>query len=594
MNSGNPPWIAGDEEHEQPQPAWHADAQAASDVEGRWVSWGVQDIIAGETVTIIGGEPGAGKTFLGCKLVADFARVSQCPVVFATSGQEPPEQLRWRLDQAGADPRRVALVSITPKRFTNPRAGLSDEAIDRRIDVLRRGVLAASSPTIGLLPTEIYASEDSVPQQRPVPLLVVDDVDGWFGRPGQCLPAATLARVIQHLNQLAREFHVAIVVLTRAPMSAEGRLTSAQLARLSQSASVVWLLVKDRGEVLDLGPSFLDANGGSADSGAPIPKTQHLRPKASAHSYSARRWLLPVNNNLAPDGATFGRALELSDGRFRWRPGVAPSLAEATQPSLHNSDRRRLRHAAAVWLEEALAAGPLPSKEIYRQGVENGFSQGTLKRAATELGIFPHKAGFDGGWVMRWTSCASSTKRGEIDVASCASSTECEEIDAASCASSTEREEIDAASCESSTECEEIDAASCESSTECEEIGVTSCESWTKRGEIDVASCASSTECEEIDAASCESSTERGEIGVTSCASSAERGEIGVTSCASSAEREEIDATSCASSQKCERIGASRETEGKPSEADIHNGTSRRERRRQRRRARRTQTLQGA
>jgi hypothetical protein len=201
-NVCDPQWIAADEEDEQAQAVWDVSVDAASDVAGRPVGWVVQNIVADEAVTVIAGEPGAGKTFFGCKLAADVARVLPCRVVLATSGQEPPELLRWRLDQTQADSRRVALVSLTPKRFTERRAGPSERAID--------------------------------------------DVDGWFGRPGQCLSAATLARVIQHLNQLARSLRVAVVVLLRAPMSADGRLTSQQLGRLSQSASVVWLLVKDR------------------------------------------------------------------------------------------------------------------------------------------------------------------------------------------------------------------------------------------------------------------------------------------------------------------------------------------------------------
>ena len=263
----------------------------------------VQNIVLDEAVTVIGGEPGAGKTFLACQLAADAIRVLQCRVVLATSGLEPPELLRWRLDQVGADTRRVALVSLTPKRFTNPRAGPCERAIDERIEVLRRALLAVGDPNSGILPAEINSPR----------LLVIDDVDGWFGGPGQCLSAATVARVIQHLNQLARSLHVAVVVLARTPMSAEGRITSKQLRRLSQSASVVWLLVKDKrevlgGEVLGLGPLVLDASGCTGDSEDPGSKTQDLRPKADAYRQNARRWLLPVKTNLVPDAATGSQA----------------------------------------------------------------------------------------------------------------------------------------------------------------------------------------------------------------------------------------------------------------------------------------------
>jgi hypothetical protein len=611
---GDPKWIAGDEHHDAALAECGVSVEAACRIAGRPVRWLVQNVIPHEAVTVIAGEPGAGKTFFACQLAADAARVSQCRVLLAASSCEAPELLRWRLDQAEADTRRIVLATLTPDGFNDRRGGPSEETIDERMAVLYHTLLGAGDPTSGILPVEAGKAkgkrqkaeegsafsaqvsadeqrrqasgvrpqegyvEDEHPPRNPkskiqnpksdVPelpraaeLLVIDDVDGWFGKPGQCLSAAALARVIQRLNELARSLHVAIVVLVRAQMSAEGRLTSRQLSRLSQSASVVWMVVKDReqgtGQREERSPkskvqspkseegteaddqcemqiakckSQIDASGNRPDSEDLSPKTQDLRPKTSdsnpkskienpksetlAYSQSDRRWLLPVKNNLAPDVATFGRAFELFDGQIRWHADdPAPSLAEATLPSMHHSDRRHVRQAAALWLEEALAAGPLPSKELYRQGVENGFSQGTLKRAATELGIHPHKSGFNGGWEMRWTS--PPVVRGRGTTASCAgfkifagdSAGGDGEMERggdgvmerggdgvmerggdgeterggetrsggvqpicppsrASCASSAEGREMDGTSCASSAECGESCAASCASSDE--------------------------------------------------------------------------------------------------------------------------------
>ncbi|HQU46248.1 MAG TPA: hypothetical protein PK867_25770, partial [Pirellulales bacterium] len=214
-----------------------------------------------------------------------------------------------------------------------------------------------------------------------------------------------------------------------------------------------------------------------------------------AYSQSARRWFLPVKNNLAADADVPGRSFELVDGRIRWHTDdPAPELAEALLPSAHNTDRRRVRNAAMAWLKEALAAGPMPSDELYQQGIKNGFSKGTLLRAAAELGIHSHKTGFNGGWEMRWVPPEAAgpgsmlrarplgfrvvgegererrsdgaTERGreELGVASCASSMEREELATGSCASSREREELATASCASSREREELEAASCASS----------------------------------------------------------------------------------------------------------------------------------
>ncbi|HEV3005635.1 MAG TPA: hypothetical protein VGX78_14310, partial [Pirellulales bacterium] len=176
-----------------------------------------------------------------------------------------------------------------------------------------------SRPVVGL---NCYAS-----------LLVIDNVDGWFGKPGNLLSAAALARVIQRLNELAQSLHVAIVVLARTQLSVEGRITSRQLSRLSQAASVVWMLVKDRGQ--RIGDRAQGESGRGRDDERRSPR---------AYRQSARRWFMPVKNNLSPDAATFGRSFELVDGQIRWHgDDPAPSLAEAMLTSAHNTDRRRER-----------------------------------------------------------------------------------------------------------------------------------------------------------------------------------------------------------------------------------------------------------
>ena len=59
------------------------------------------------------------------------------------------------------------------------------------------------------------------------------------------------------------------------------------------------------------------------------------------------------------------------------------------------------RKAAAEWALEALADGPLPSDEFYRQAIECGFTKITMRRALAGLGVKSHKTGFNGGWELR-------------------------------------------------------------------------------------------------------------------------------------------------------------------------------------------------
>jgi hypothetical protein len=407
-------WTAGDEEHDEALAEAGVSVEAASRVKGRPTGWLVQDVIPDAAVTLVAGEPGAGKTFLACQLAADAARELKARVLLATAGYESTELLRWRLDRADGDSRRVALATLTPRGYTDRRQNPSEESIDERLAILDYTLGAVGDPTSGMLPAEINLDGEDRDRPEPVRLLVIDDLDGWFGKPGNLLSPAALARVIQRLNELARSKRVAIVALARLQLSVEGRITSRQLSRISQAAGVVWLVARDREQEVGhreqgLGNRAEELRASEGESGGV--GDGH----GEAYAQSMRRWFLPIKNNLASDAAAMGRAFELVEGRVLWRlDETPPTLAEVLLPSVHHNDRRRQRNAAAEWLKEALADGPVASGELYRQAIECGFSKGTVQRAAAELGVKSHKTGFNAGWELRWTPTSVPRGRGAM------------------------------------------------------------------------------------------------------------------------------------------------------------------------------------
>jgi hypothetical protein len=401
-------WTAGDEEHDEALAEAGVSVEAASRVKGRPTGWLVQDVIPDAAVTLVAGEPGAGKTFLACQLAADAARELKARVLLATAGYESTELLRWRLDRADGDSRRVALATLTPRGYADRRQNPSEESIDERLAILDYTLAAVGDPTSGMLPAEINLDGEDSDRAEPVRLLVIDDLDGWFGKPGNLLSAAALSRVIQRLNELARSRRVAIVALARLQLSVEGRITSRQLSRISQAAGVVRLVARDRER------QMRDGLGRPSSEEDGLGRPPHEE-EAQAYAQSMRRWFLPIKNNLASDAAAMGRAFELVEGRVLWRlEETPPTLAEVLLPSVHHNDRRRQRNAAAEWLKEALADGPVASGELYRQAIECGFSKGTMQRAATELGVKSHKTGFNAGWELRWTPTSVPRGRGAM------------------------------------------------------------------------------------------------------------------------------------------------------------------------------------
>ena len=55
---------------------------------------------------------------------------------------------------------------------------------------------------------------------------------------------------------------------------------------------------------------------------------------------------------------------------------------------------------AAEFLQEALADGPQPSKNIQQQAAASGITHATLRRAQTRLGVVKRPGGFGESWML--------------------------------------------------------------------------------------------------------------------------------------------------------------------------------------------------
>ena len=106
-----------------------------------------------------------------------------------------------------------------------------------------------------------------------------------------------------------------------------------------------------------------------------------------------RRLFLPLKNNLGDDRTGFAYTIVEADNG-------APMLAWEDEPvrmtleDIANTvtDRKpRPREEAKNWLREILAQGPRLAVDIENQGQARGFSEITIRRARTDLGIKPHK-----------------------------------------------------------------------------------------------------------------------------------------------------------------------------------------------------------
>ena len=81
-------------------------------------------------------------------------------------------------------------------------------------------------------------------------------------------------------------------------------------------------------------------------------------------------------------------------------------LAEAEADPAQNDDGGPCD--AAAWLRELLTPGPLPAREVKRNGDEAGFAWRTLQRAMQRAGANSRRAGF--GKPAEWfLNCSRAT-----------------------------------------------------------------------------------------------------------------------------------------------------------------------------------------
>ncbi|TXT16786.1 MAG: ATPase AAA [Planctomycetota bacterium] len=117
----------------------------------------------------------------------------------------------------------------------------------------------------------------------------------------------------------------------------------------------------------------------------------------------ARRLLLPVKMNLAEEST--GLAYTIQRGRVVWESTPIEMTADEflnaeCNHERENSDQSQERQQALLWLENLLRDGPLPSKDIKRQGEECGFPWSAVKRAKKAAKVAAIKCGF--GDETRW------------------------------------------------------------------------------------------------------------------------------------------------------------------------------------------------
>jgi hypothetical protein len=115
----------------------------------------------------------------------------------------------------------------------------------------------------------------------------------------------------------------------------------------------------------------------------------------------ARRLMLPVKQNLSPDGGGLAYRIEAvgNVARVAWEPGTVTVRADDVIGGFDSREDRSERRESEEWLRDFLSDGPRAAADIRRESTRAGLSWITVRRSADAMSVQKQKGGFNSGWA---------------------------------------------------------------------------------------------------------------------------------------------------------------------------------------------------
>jgi len=276
-------------------------------------------------ITILSGDPGAGKTYLALAIAAALTRgetvIGGQPVVpgnvlYLTLENSPAHVLRPRFDAQGGDASRLIVMrgTLCTEGETEKNGGFSLADIDQL---------------------------ESAISETQAQLIVIDPLQSFLGASGNLHNSNETRPVLDGIIKLA-ERHTCALLIIRHLSKAQG------------------------GRVLYRGLGSIDITGAARSELFVAADPNDASHRVMAHAKS----------NLGRLGDSLAYTIA-EDGRLVWC-GTSDLTAGDLLAAECTSQQRSAIEEAAQFLQEALADGPQPSKDI-QQATASGISHPTLR-----------------------------------------------------------------------------------------------------------------------------------------------------------------------------------------------------------------------
>jgi hypothetical protein len=323
------------------------------------VQWLWEKNIALGKLTVIGGNPGTAKSLLGGFLTT-----------VTTTGR------RWPDGSPGPKPGGVLFVSAEDdaEDTTVPRLMAAGADLDRVFilqgiqDLDSNGRIYHRQPS---LEDDVRHLESAMDQVSDCKLLVLDPVSAFVGGTDSH-NNAEVRGILAPLAELAQRKGVAVVMVTHLNKGAGDAIYRMMgSVAFTAAARASWAVAVDKED-------------------------------------PDRRLFVPVKNNLGNDRQGYAYRVEsvppfqagdltlYDQPVLRWEEEpISVTANEALAPAEERSERDE----AAEWIQDQLAHGPRPVKELQSEANAAGLGWDTVKKAKAKVGVKSTKRGFSGGWA---------------------------------------------------------------------------------------------------------------------------------------------------------------------------------------------------
>lgn len=321
------------------------DLVCLAEMEALPVSWLWKGYLAYGMLTMLSGDPEAGKTFIALAIAADLSNgrlpVSGkpcAPIATLYLSRENAAQYvtRPRFDAQGGDAKRFHLL-------TRPGITLKDVgALEEALQKTRAGLIVID-------PIQSYLGAD---------------VDAW--RSNETRP------IMDGLIGLAEKYNASVLLIRHLTKAAGSRAIYRGQGSIDLTGAVRMEMIA----------------GNEAD---------------NPHS----RALVPVKSNLGPRADSLGYEIvgEEMVARLEWRGKSHLTSRDLLDAPCDPKDRGALEEARE-WLSDFLSGGCKEQKECKSEAAKVGIAYATLRRAKVALGVQPFKLAMTSPWFWQLPEAA--------------------------------------------------------------------------------------------------------------------------------------------------------------------------------------------